>query len=311
MEYGCEIWAGDISNAMERRLQAVQDQAAREILSCGSRAPGVFARGELGWQSVAMRTADLRMRYWARLSQANPKRLLARVAEFRYSQVVEGKAPRSWFVPTLKLAAKLGLENASPSDVDWQEKLEEALAAVEEKSWSDEVERRSSLDLYRTLKQKPKAEEFLKHSSNWKGRVTKIRMRGNTYHCVDRVGAWLGWPAGARTCPMCDEGDVEDVAHLMLWCSAYARPRQELLKVLNSRLVEVGEPEAARLVQQGTQSERLVILLGGDPDGLESALSMRAKRRVDRAVCKFLEQLEKVRSKVMAGWTAARGMTAM
>ena len=63
--YGGEVVIPNVTGL--RRLDGIQNRAGRILLGLSSRAPGVVARGELGWWSMEGRMNECRLRFFGRL----------------------------------------------------------------------------------------------------------------------------------------------------------------------------------------------------------------------------------------------------
>ena len=64
-----------------------------------------------------------------------------------------------------------------------------------------------------------------------------LKLRGGTAAFHIEIGRWRGLKREERVCKECDSGEVEDVCHWLLQCSAWNYLRQPLLEAMD----DVGE----------------------------------------------------------------------
>jgi hypothetical protein len=89
LEYGSEIWAGDVPKSVEKSAERVQTNFARSILGlvgCQS-IPNDLIRSEMGMEKLSSRWEKLRLGYWRRINVASPERTLSAVASLRRKHV--------------------------------------------------------------------------------------------------------------------------------------------------------------------------------------------------------------------------------
>ena len=59
-----------------------------------------------------------------------------------------------------------------------------------------------------------------------------LKLRGGTAAFQIEMGRWHGMKREERVCKECDIGEVEDVCHWLLQCSAWDHLRQPLLEAM-------------------------------------------------------------------------------
>ena len=59
-----------------------------------------------------------------------------------------------------------------------------------------------------------------------------LKLRGGTAAFQIEMGRWHGMKREERVCKECDSGEVEDVCHWLLQCSAWDHLRQPLLEAM-------------------------------------------------------------------------------
>jgi hypothetical protein len=124
----------------------------------------------------------------------------------------------------------------------------------------------------------------------------KLLCRLNCLPLMDRVGREAKptkWPKGARKCPMCKEGKLEDVAHFITECPAYASHR-ERLNTQVTRALEGNEVLSGESYGQMDAHAQTRVLLGqrvGDPT---------REDRIDRHIKRFLTKAWNIRKDMTA-----------
>jgi len=137
-----------------------------------------------------------------------------------------------------------------------------------------------------------------------KGTRLKMLCRLGCLPVMDRVGREAkpaAWPKAARTCMMCKQGKVEDVAHFVAGCPAYAaqrtRMRVQVARALDDSAGTVATEDFDAMDEEG----RARVLLGqrtGDPI---------AEARIDRHVKKFLVKAWNTRASMTAAINEVMG----
>ena len=69
-----------------------------------------------------------------------------------------------------------------------------------------------------------------------------LKLRGGTAAFQIEMGRWHGLKREERVCKECDSGEVEDVCHWLLQCSAWKSLRQPLLEAMDN----LGEDDGDR-----------------------------------------------------------------
>jgi len=71
-----------------------------------------------------------------------------------------------------------------------------------------------------------------------------LKLRGGTAAFQIEMGRWHGLKREERVCKECDSGEVEDVCHWLLQCSAWNSLRQPLLEAMDNEGEEDGDRTA-------------------------------------------------------------------
>ena len=68
-----------------------------------------------------------------------------------------------------------------------------------------------------------------------------LKLRGGTAAFQIEMGRWHGLKREEQMCKECDSGEVEDVCHWLLQCSAWNHLRQPLLQAMDDVDFSTGE----------------------------------------------------------------------
>ena len=256
LEYGAEVW-GDVRWEEAERLQ-------REMGKMILRSPVYIANevvlGELGWWRLRARRDQLRLMYWAKVTQMEEKRLVAAV----YKASREGET--EWCQGTKRLLGEIGMEEEwdkrneekkeeKQEEEDKEEEEEEKeegggggeeeeewsnnktlkqwaidvkknIHAREVREWKERMEGKPKLRTYRKVKTRLSFEQYL-NSRDRKGRAVlrgtnELRIETGRYPLTNRDRE-----EEERTCLVCWEGKVEDESHFMLECGRYDEMREK------------------------------------------------------------------------------------
>jgi hypothetical protein len=253
LEYAAELFAGEVSLDLTKKVERVQVGFGRHVLGLGPGASDAFIRSELGLERMEARWAKLRLGYWRRLFSADPTRLIVHVALTRHSRARlhavrgymrsassmlayydlqqywnnpllvagEGKRPWKWAVGyrvdedenQLRSHRMHGLKLLT----DYMHIKDWNHMDAERAVFKAEVGRRGSLV----------SERYLDGRYCLLGSRIKLLCRGNCLPVMDRVGREQQhpWPPSARVCPSCPGARVESVRHFVLDCELYRAER--------------------------------------------------------------------------------------
>lgn len=166
----------------------------------------------------------------------------------------------------------------------WKSRCHKAVEAREAAHWAAEVQARPSLQrIYASLKTPAGAlrrEAYLEiPHGGWNDRVrigrcavTQLRTASSQLHIV--TGAWNGLEEARRHCRMCGDG-VEDEAHLLLRCGAFAADRVQLAWKINAL---VQQAESAQPDPPGAHARAFDLLLEPELQQLQILLGGRHPR---------------------------------
>ena len=179
---------------------------------------------------------------------------------------------------------------ASVEQSAWKSRCHKAVETREAAHWAAKVQAKPSLQRVYALLKTPAAAGALRREAylevphgGWNDRVrvgrcavTQLRTASSRLHIV--TGAWSELDEERRHCRMCGNG-VEDEAHLLLRCGAFAADRIQLAWKINALIQQAesaqpGPPRAhARAFDMLLEPElqQLQILLGGRHERVAAA----------------------------------------
>ena len=90
LEYGCEVWEGEIPDALSEKIEAVQSKFCRASLGCKYIRASAAVRSDMGLCTLKAKRQRHKLSYWAKLCEANNDRLLSIVFRNRHREVCAG-----------------------------------------------------------------------------------------------------------------------------------------------------------------------------------------------------------------------------
>jgi hypothetical protein len=288
LEYGAELWHGEISKAWSKKLERLQRALCSAVLQLKGKVATAGMCAELGLRSLANHRRSLKLGYFEKLCSAEEDRLLSLVFRRRHAELQRGGARFSGLRSMRKVLLDAGFSRewnareCAPRDV-WLSEVESAVSAQGAAEQRDALLERSTLANYTRLELAPGGKDaamYLWDRSNRPG--TKLMTKARLGHLLlmQNVARVRGWPASKAVCVMCN-GGVEDVTHFLLHCKVLAPCRERFVRSLAVSLKSAGLPGRIVLqrVQQGGDA-CLGVMLGGTTEwsclaGLDEA-SFRA-----------------------------------
>jgi Reverse transcriptase (RNA-dependent DNA polymerase) len=227
LNYGSEIWG---ATAAFEEAEKVQLEAGRRMLGVSRTMANAVMRGELGWWTMRAQRDMKMLMYWARLVRMDDTRLVKQVYRYRKEKI---KRVNDWCSLVRKILVSIDLGHVWETElvgdaVAWKRLLKASIQAREEKEWKAEVEIKTKLRLYKTLKFNLHQEEYLEVIKDREERRLITALRGGTNVLAVETGRWKGADLEERTCSVCCTGDIENELHFLLVCSAYERERLRL-----------------------------------------------------------------------------------
>ena len=261
LEYASEIWSGDISKELTRKVESVQTHFLRAILGlqgCQS-IPNDFIRAETGMEKLSSRWEKRRLGFWRRLLTSTPGTTLNSLVLLRHQQVDNAALlfNNGWMGKIKKLLLDNDLDSAwnDPSSCTetskggWNSSVAEAIETSETTATMNRLANLSSDSAARFLRSKDwgklrkefatskseagrrgalVCERYLDDRKEPVGRRLKLMCRAGCLPLLKRIAREEKLPVIAGICKMCNTGYVEDLDHFILECEAYSKPRTKL-----------------------------------------------------------------------------------
>ena len=105
--------------------------------------------------------------------------------------------------------------------------------AESEEEWSKELEKKPKLTMLRKIVECGEESSCADLKSK-RERMVMLKLRGGTAAFQVETGRWQGVMREDRVCKECNSGEVEDVTHWLLRCSAWSSHHQPLLAFVQS-----------------------------------------------------------------------------
>ena len=318
-------WGAEVVTPSAKAMQALevfQRSVGKKILGCPSRTPTAVVHGELGWMSMARRRDVLRLRFLRHLALMSEGRSVRRFFLFCKGRFDEGRRAgrrlrTSWCGETFAALQRLGLERFWEERLwesdefvgkgEWAATLDEAAAGAEHLAWRAGMDGKSSLDLYRAIKEEVGREPFLEcEPADNRAAALRVGLRGGVHELEVSAARLVRSGAGGRVlpareerlCRVCDGGVPEDAPHFLLKCEAIAGARCEVF----GRLEAAGMPP-------GLADADVVRLLLGAPKAADGS-RLGTSKELDLAAMRGVLCLSKARRRVLyppAGGKASAG----
>lgn len=131
LEYGAELWEGELSDTKVIEVERVQSKFLRLIGRRTDKPAAVALRAEYGVGQLKCRRKAIKLLYYEKLCNATPNRLLAHIFAKRRKQVMAGGAQHSALQALKKQLVEWGFSDRwTQGDVpdDWRAKVIKARA---------------------------------------------------------------------------------------------------------------------------------------------------------------------------------------
>ena len=244
LEYGCELWQGELSQKWCKRLESVQSAFGRATLGVKAFPASAAVRADLGLAPLESRRRCLKMLYDGKLCNAAHDRLLSLVFRRRHEEALAGGAKLSVLhsFKTELLGHQFGQAwRAAAVPAEWPQLVRDRVQEVAKDAETAVMLQHGSLKLFNTLGQDftMGTHALLEDRSNILGTRLKSQLRFGVLWLMDRVAKVLDWPTAGGLCPRC-RGGVEDAKHFLLECPFTLAHRTRLNATLDVSLRAVG-----------------------------------------------------------------------
>jgi hypothetical protein len=325
VEYACELWEGEISQARESQLESIQSAFLRRVAGLKGTPAAVGLRMEFGVMSFKSRRRILKLGYWRKLCHSDHSRLFSLVFRRRHQQVLDGGGRFSSLRSFRDLLSECELEHrwlngSALEESAWRSTVNLAVRALSARENAAEFAKRSSLGLYSKLMLKqPFIPQYLNDRSNVQGARLLTKCRLGYLYLMDRIAKAAREEVVSPDCPLCHYGVVESVEHFLLDCPVLNPCRRQLAFRLEQVLPELGPPGAELLGRYADDRKgRLRVLLGdldvrcepqedSDDDEVLCGQAGRARYFTDKSVKNFLVACWRVRECLVGVQTVVAG----
>ena len=221
--YAAEIWGMTQYSTIEK----VHTFACKKVLSMSLRTPNSLVYGELGRYPLYIDSAVRSLKYWFKILQL-PQERLNHLAYLR--ELTEENKTAGW-VNILKNSletngfAEVWLNKGTQNNNSFVKKFRQRLIDQFKQNWHEKITTRDRYNIYRTLKNEHKKEDYLNFITIIKYRKLLSKLRLGTLEIF--YNRRFKDPEADTTCPFCEEIETEE--HLLLDCPMYNNIRHKYL----------------------------------------------------------------------------------
>ena len=210
------LYGTNIINLTEdniNELQKIENSVYRSILGAAHYSPNVTLRGEIGASLVKKRVINGRINYIKGI-QSNRNKLLETIL-----WTIETEQETKWIKTTRKY---MNVTNINFNDIrlNSKEYLKQFMIKWDRNIWEDELEMKTSLQIYKKIKNDFGEEEIYDNRPSstilYKARSNTLQLNDRNRHTNKEIH-----------CLVCDTDDKEDIYHFMLHCTAYKEQRSQ------------------------------------------------------------------------------------
>lgn len=211
------LYGSGLMNLTEKeigKLQVIENSVYRHILGAPGYAASATLRGEVGASSMKARIIKERIMYVKGITEGRNdllKEVLRKMMENNESK---------WMKTTKKYANEIGIKM---EEVKLMKKydIEKRINIWDTKKWKEEMERKTSLNIYRAEKQNIGQKDETIYD-NTIASTLLYKARSNTLQLNDRKR----FIEESTNCPLCNE-EYEDMTHFILVCQELSEVRRK------------------------------------------------------------------------------------
>ena len=271
INYACSIWYNK-SNKDNENLEKIQIQMARFLLKAPRYTPKEALYGDLGWAPLSQlhevawsklfhRFINMDAYRWPNIVLKCMLQLKCDFNDFKYKFLttcvdIFEKCPDIDFYNHVFNFDNLTFNSFSVST------LKNDVSKWYKAEWSDTLTQKISLHNYSKLQSSPKLQKYLLDKTNFYGASIKFKLRSNTLPLDCKTYKWSNDISGV--CSLCDSGEIEDVKHFLLKCTAFDDIRNEELTNLKGKLTLCDLFDTWTLFSSSIADDKLLYILGAD-----------------------------------------------
>lgn len=239
--YAVEVWGGSISASKWNDIEKMQKSFLRRHLGVKITTPYSIMLIETGTRPIELRALERVFKYIKKVKTMKPQRLPMKAWEASKRPQKTNKSKmlssgwwqdiKGWF-QRWKVTSYLEM---SSGEMD-EKAFHKALLGVLQQKWQS-AEKRAKYEYYCThinpiywdtySQEEENAQKYITMPipANARRSIALIRTRSHTLE-VEK-GAWGNVSREQRFCKLCDQGQVETEAHVLLTCPRYAHIRRD------------------------------------------------------------------------------------
>ena len=270
INYACAIWV-DSSKQDTDKIESIQLQMARYILKAPRNTPKEALYGDLGWVPIKVSQDALRVKYLDHLLHMDKHRWSNFMLNTILNLSEEVRLRYNFLNNIQKTCTDCNfditniLDNARIGDVpitsQWVTSFKYIINENYVKFWHDEINRKSSLKDYASIKCCPGLENYLLDKTDFHGASLKFRLRSNTLPLDRRTRRWS--PDHDSTCKTCNNG-TENIQHFLFTCTALNDIRTDEYVKLERKLISINRIDVWELFMSSNLDVKLNLTLGSD-----------------------------------------------
>lgn len=227
--YGCEIWGFNCLDDIE----AVASIFYCILLGLRKNPSIVFARGELGRNTVIPTVYVKIVKYWLKLITVESTRAIHQCYLRQYRLAERGEKCWAWEVKQLLFKYGCGyawidqrVDNTESFIYDFKQRCMD----IDRQLWYGNVQQSNLLRFYKTIKSDLSLENYLKCELTLVNVNMIARLRGGLLRIAINEGRWTQVPLLDRKCPICNLQEIENEEHFVLKCPAWSGYRGLVLR---------------------------------------------------------------------------------
>ncbi len=227
LEYGSGVWGFKEYNKCDQ----VIFNAIRFYLGVHKFTPITGLLGELGWLTSKYNNWINMLRLWNRIININNDRLIRRIFNFEYKM-----NKINWCNQIKIIMDKLDLTSCfthqTTCNIDDAKIRINKMYCIE---WQAKLNTTAKLRTYRIFKGKFEMEKYVTHNLTRCERSYLAQFRLGILGIRIETGRFVNEMVEDRKCQICNNNNIEDEIHFLLYCTEYDTIRQNILgKIINS-----------------------------------------------------------------------------
>ena len=234
LSHCCEVWSPQLLSGMDHAGEALHRGFLRRLLGVRASTPNLLLLAETGRFPLSVFWATLTARYWSRLVDMAPGRLVRQAFEASLGLAQQplppslGHAYRPWAAQVADVFESLGVavclqSPAGVSDTDVAAALQSQYTAQ-----LSGAEGSKTTHYYHAVRGGEAAPEhwqpaaYLDQVADRPRLVRLAQLRTGSHWLRVETGRWQELERAQRTCPHCGPAAVEDEEHMALHCPQYS-----------------------------------------------------------------------------------------